>query len=159
MKTMILDFFNLSEKDKAIVKAKAAFDKAGATVTSVDVDTKTKRVAGVSSRDVHFGFADSQTVSFGITSNGDVYQAKVNGKLTPLKNQDDHVKAIAELVAAMARGRAKFQAALAKVKVTLPKGIRTAAPKMEVVLREQIAAVDEAIGAAQARLAELQPSS
>lgn len=155
MKNLILDFFNLSEKDKAIAKAKRAFEKAGATVTSVDVDAKVKRVANVSSRDVHFGFADSQTASFGVTQTGDVFQVKINGRLTPLKNQDDHLKAISEIVAAMAKGRAKFQAALAKVKVDLPKSIRTAAPKMEAVLREQIAVVDEAIGIAQERLATL----
>lgn len=156
---LIFDFFKASEKDKSITKAKRYFEQAGALVTSVDVDVKVKRVAGVSYREVHFGFADSQTISFGIKESGDVYQAKVNGKLFPLKHQDDHLKAVGELVAAMAKGRAKFQAALAKVKVTLPKGIRTAAPKMEVALREQIVAVDEAIVAAQTRLAELQPTS
>jgi len=159
MKNLILDFYNLSGKDKAIGAAKRAFEKAGATVTSVDVDAKVKRVSNVSSRDVHFGFADSQTASFGVTATGDVFQVKINGRLIPLKNQDDHQKAITEIVAAMAKGRAKFQAALAKVKVDLPKSIRTAAPRMEVVLREQIAAVDEAIGAAETRLAELRPAS
>lgn len=158
-KVLIFDFFKASEKDKSITKAKRYFEQAGALVTSVDVDAKVKRVAGVSFRDVHFGFADSQTVSFGVKETGDVYQVKVNGKLTPLKHQDDHLQAIGELVAAMAKGRAKFQAALAKVKVALPKGIRTAAPKMEVALREQIAAVDQAIDAAKTRLAELQPAS
>jgi len=158
-KQLIFEFFDPSAKDKSIVKAKRYFEQAGALVTSVDVDANVKRVASVSTRAVHFGFADSQTVSFGVTASGDVYQVKINGRLTPLKNQDDHLKAIGEIVAAMAKGRAKFQAALAKVKVDLPKGIRTAAPKMEVVLREQIAAVDEAIGAAQTRLAELRPAS
>ena len=159
MKTLIFDFFKASDKDKSIAKAKRYFEQAGALVSSVDVDAKVKRVAGVSFRDVHFGFADSQTLSFGIKETGDVYQVKVNGRLTPLKHQDDHLKAIGELVAAMAKGRAKFQAALAKVKVELPKSIRTAAPKIEVALREQIATVDEAIVAAQERLAELQPAS
>jgi len=159
MKTLIFDFFKASDKDKSIAKAKRYFEQAGASVTSVDVDAKVKRVAGVSFRDVHFGFADSQTISFGVKETGDVYQVKVNGRLTPLKHQDDHLKAIGELVAAMAKGRVKFQLALAKVKVELPKSIRTAAPKMEVALREQIAAVDEAIGVAQERLAALQPTS
>lgn len=158
-KALIFDFFELSEKDKSINKAKRFFEQAGALVTSLDVDSKVKRVASVSYREVHFGFADSQTVSFGVKETGDVYQVKINGRLTPLKNQDDHLKAIGEIVAAMAKGRAKFQAALAKVKVDLPKSIRTAAPKMEAVLREQIAVVDEAIGAAQERLATLQQSN
>lgn len=153
--TLIFDFFELSHKDSSIKAAKRYFAKAGATVTSVDVDAKVRRMAGQSYREVQFGFADSQTVSFGIKSTGDVYQVKVNGKLTPLKAQDDHAKAVVEIVAAMNKGRAKFQVALAKVKVDLPKAIRTAAPKMEQALREKIAAVDEAISAAQETLASL----
>ncbi len=158
-KTIIFDFFELSHKDSAIKKAKRYFAQAGATVTSVDVDAKVRRMAGVSYREVQFGFADSQTVRFGIKQTGDVYQVKINGKLVPLKAQDDHVKAIGEIVAGMNKGRAKFQAALAKVKVDLPKSIRTAAPKMEQALREKIAAVDEAIGVAQETLASLRPQA
>jgi hypothetical protein len=158
-KTLIFDFFELSEKDASIKKAKRYFEQAGASVTSVDVDSKVRRAAGVSYREVQFGFADSQSVSFGVKNTGDVYQVKVNGKLTPLKAQDDHLKAIGEIVAAMTKGRAKFQAALAKAKVALPASIRTAAPKMEQALREQITAVDEAIVAATERLAALQPAA
>lgn len=155
-KTLIFDFNELSEKDRSIAKAKRYFEQAGAAVTSVDVDPKMRRTMGFSYRDVQLGFADSQTVAMSIKATGDVYQVKLNGRLIPLKNQDDHLKAIAEIVGAMAKGRAKFQAAMAKVKVTLPKSIRTAAPKMEQVLREQIAAVDEAITVAQDRLTALQ---
>jgi hypothetical protein len=153
--TLIFDFFELSHKDGSIKAAKRYFAQAGATVTSVDVDAKVRRTAGQSYREVQFGFADSQTVSFGIKSTGDVYQVKINGKLFPLKEQHDHAQAVIEIAAAMNKGRAKFQAALAKVKVTLPKSIRTAAPKMEKVLRDRIAAVDEAIGVARETLASL----
>lgn len=155
-KTLIFGFYELSDKDKSIAKAKRYFAQAGANVTSVDVDAKVKRTMGVSFREVQFGFADSQTVSFGVKNTGDVYQVKVNGKITPIKSQDDHLKAITEIVAAMDKGRAKFQAAMAKVKVALPASIRTAAPKMEQVLREKIVAVDEAITAAKEKLASLQ---
>jgi hypothetical protein len=154
-KNLIFDFFNLSGKEESIKKAKRYFAQAGAAVATVDVDAKVRRTAGVSYREVHFGFADNQTVSFGIKQTGDVYQAKVNGKLLPLRSQDDHQKAVVEIVAAMTKGRAKFQAALAKTKVELPKSIRTAAPKMEQVLREKIASVDEAISAARDELASL----
>jgi hypothetical protein len=157
IKTLIFDFFELHDKDASIKKAQRFFEQAGATVTSVDVDAKVRRTAGVSYREVLFGFADSQTVQFGVKNTGDVYQVKVNGKLTPLKSQDDHLKAIAELVALMARGRSKFQIALAKVKVAVPSSIRTAAPAMEKILREQIANVDQAIEAATERLTLMLP--
>lgn len=158
-KTLIFDFNDLSDKDKTLAKAKRYFEAAGAEVTSLDVDAKVGRTMGFSFRTIQLGFADSQTVVMSIKATGDVYQVKLNGRLLPLKNQDDHVKAIAEIVGAMAKGRAKFQAALAKVKVTLPKGIRTAAPKMEQTLREQITAVDEAIGVATERLATLRAAA
>lgn len=154
-KNLIFDFYNVSGKDKAITAAKRYFARAGSTVTSVDVDTKTKKIAGIESREVQFGFADSQSVSFGVTATGDIYQVKINGKLIPMRNQDDHVKAVAEIVAHMDKGRSKFQAALAKAKVALPPSIRTAAPKLEQVLREKISAVDEAITEATEKLASL----
>lgn len=158
-KHLIFDFYNLTGKDKSITAAKRYFARAGATVTSVDVDAKTKKVLSVETRDVQFGFADSQTVHFGVTATGDIYQVKINGKLIPIKYQDDHAKAIGEIVAAMDKGRGKFQTALSKVRATLPPSIRTAAPKLELVLREKISAVDEAIGAAQQKLASLQAHS
>jgi hypothetical protein len=155
MKNLIFDIYNLSHKDKAIAAAKRAFAKAGAQVTSVDVDAKTKKTLGVEYREVQFGFADSQTIRFGVNATGDVAQVKVNGKTVPLKNPDDHGAAIDELVALMTKGRSKFQAALAKAKVALPPGIRTAAPKLEQVLREKITAIDEAITDATQRRDEL----
>lgn len=80
-KTLIFDFYNLSGKDKAIASAKRFFARAGATVTSVDVEAKVKKVLGVDTREVQFGFADSQTVSFGVTGTGDIYQVKVRAEV------------------------------------------------------------------------------
>jgi hypothetical protein len=153
---LIFDFFNLSHKDKSVAAAKKYFKQAGTVVTSVDVGTAVKKAAGMQYREVQFGFADSQTVSFGVKESGDVFQAKVNGKSVPLKDQHDHAKAVAELVALMTKGRTKFQALLAKAKVALPATIRTAAPRLEQVLREKVGALDEAIGAARETLSGLQ---
>ena len=83
-KNLIFDFYNLNGKDKSVAAAKRYFARAGATVTSVDVDTKIKKIMGVESREVQFGFADSQTVSFGVTGTGDIYQVKVNSKRLPM---------------------------------------------------------------------------
>jgi hypothetical protein len=68
---------------------------------------------------------------------GDVFAVKINGRLTPIKHQDDHVAAIAEIVGMLNAGRTKFQAKLAKALVKLPAGIKTAAPKMLAVLTEK----------------------
>ncbi|MCA8037130.1 hypothetical protein LGM46_29620 [Burkholderia arboris] len=156
MKNLIFDFYNLSGSDAATRTAKRYFLRAGAQVTSVDVDATTKKIGGVEYREVQFGFADSQNVRFGVTASGDVAQVQLNGKPFPIKAQDDHVKAIAEIVSALDRGRKRFQAKLARVPVKLPPSIRTAVPNVERQLREQLAAVDESIDAAKQRLWTLQ---
>lgn len=155
VKLLIFDFYNLSHKEKAVAKAMREFARAGAQVASVDVAANTKTAHGVEYREVQFGFADSQSVLFGVTATGDVAQVKLNGKVIAIKNQDDHGKAIAEIVGLLAKGRAKFQAALAKRKVALPPSIRTAAPKLEQTLSDHLSEIREAIERARARLAVL----
>jgi hypothetical protein len=148
MQNLIFDIYNLSHKDKAIADAKKAFKKAGATVVSVDVDAKTKKALGIEYREVQFGFADSQTVRFGVNASGDVAQVRINGKAVPLKNPDDHAEAIKEIAAAMDKGRTKFQAALAKTKTPLPPTVRTAMPKVLDAMKAKVSALDEAISEA-----------
>ncbi|WP_186083672.1 hypothetical protein [Burkholderia gladioli] len=155
MKNLIFDIYNLSHKDRSIAAAKRAFLKAGAEVTSVDVDPKTKRTSGVEYREIQFGFADSQSIRFAVNATGDVAQVKLNGSLTPLKNQDDHAAVIKELVALMERARPKIQAKLAKIKMALPPSIRTAAPRMEVMLRDRVESLDRDIATATAKRDEL----
>ena len=79
----------------------------------------------------------------------------LNGKVIPIANQDDHVKAIAEIVQSMETGRTKFQKQLAAAQVKPPAGIRTAAPKMEAVLTEKRDALKTAIATAKEEAAKL----
>ena len=39
---------------------------------------------------VDFTFADGQTVTLAVKETGDVFEVKINGKVQPLRNQDDH---------------------------------------------------------------------
>jgi len=73
----------------------------------------------------------------------------------PIRNQDDHAKAIKEMVALMDRGRAAFQKKLARQKVKLPSSVKTAAPKMEVALQKRRDELASQVAAAKAQLAEL----
>jgi len=100
-------------------------------------------------------FADSQQVILRIKQTGDIYQVLLNGKAIPLKTQDDHVKAIAEIVQAMDAGRSSFQKMLANAKVRPPAGIRTAAPKMEQVLTEKRDSLKAAIASVRAQIESL----
>ena len=98
---------------------------------------------------------DEERVVLRIKQSGDIFQVLLNGKVLPIKNQDDHVKAIAEIVQAMDAGRSKFQKILAAARVKPPAGIRTAAPKMEQVLTDKRDALKSAIAAVRAEISGL----
>lgn len=137
MKNLLFSFEDLSAEDKAAKQAARYFSRAGANVVQQDVPTAVKRSSGITYREMTLTFADSQQVVLRIKQSGDIFQVLLNGKVLPIKNQDDHVKAIAEIVQAMDAGRSRFQKLLAAAQVRPPAGIRTAAPKMEQVLTEK----------------------
>lgn len=151
---LLFSFDDLANEAKA-KKARDAiikeFTRAGITAINEDgaaisADmSKVKRTSGVSYREISITFVDSQKVVFRIKAPGDIYQVTVNGKLIPIHNQDDHKKAIAELIGVMDKDRSRVQKALLKTKVELPKTIRTAAPKMIEALTQQRDGLKEAI--------------
>jgi DNA-directed RNA polymerase beta' subunit len=152
---LLFTFADLSVKDKAAKAAIKYFSRAGAHVVDQDVSTQVKRTSGISYREMKLTFADSQTVLFRIKQSGDIYQILLNGKLTPIKHQDDHVAAITELVQMLDTGRTKFQAKMAKALVKLPPSIKTAAPKMLQVMTEKRDVLKEAIAAVREEIAQL----
>ncbi len=145
MKNLLFSFEDLLAKDKAAKQAARYFSRAGANVVQQDVPTAVKRSSGITYREMALTFADSQQVVLRIKQSGDIFQVLLNGKVLPIKNQDDHVKAIAEIVQAMDAGRSRFQKLLAAAQARPPAGIRTAAPKMEQVLTEKRDALKAAI--------------
>ena len=155
MKNLLFSFEDLSAKDKAAKQAARYFSRAGANVVQQDVPTAVKRSSGITYREMTLTFADSQQVVLRIKQSGDIFQVLLNGKVLPIKNQDDHVKAIAEIVQAMDAGRSRFQKLLAAAQVRPPAGIRTAAPKMEQVLTEKRDALKSAIAAVRAEISGL----
>lgn len=149
--------FNFDElaTDKAAKKVAQLFQRAGAPVIQTEADSRIKRTAGVTYREMHFTHADGQRTSIRITKSGDVGQVLVNGSVVPLKNQTDPAKAIGEITKRLEDGRAKFQAKLARTKVELPKGIKTAAPKLEQKLTEEVQRLDSLIAQRTTELADL----
>lgn len=124
MKALQFDFDNPSEKDKAVKAVVQRFRLAGANVITSEVDKKMSIRAGVTFRSLNLTFADGQTVTMSFKATGDVFEVKINGKVTPLKDQDDHHAAISEIAGRMDKGRGAFQRALARVKVPLPPSVR-----------------------------------
>jgi hypothetical protein len=131
---LLFSFDDLTQKDKAVKALTKAFQRAGATVASLTIDPKLKRTAGITYREIGMVFADSQLVTLRIKPPGDIYQVVVNKQVIPIANQDDHLKAVGEIVRVMERGRTAFQKKLTRAKVALPSGLKTAAPKIEAQL-------------------------
>lgn len=154
---LLIDFDALARNAKTAARRMLSlFQRAGLEVVDAAHDGKVRRTAGVSFRELVLSFADSQTLTLRIKATGDVYQVLLNGKVTPLAEQDDAAKAVAELVKLLDKSRAKHQKRLAALAMKPPEGIKTAAPKLEQKLTEQIAEVDAQIESAREELAALQ---
>jgi len=154
-KNLLFSFEDMSVKDKAAKQAMRYFSRAGANVVQQDVLPSVKRSSGISYREMLLTFADSQNVVLRVKQSGDIFQVLLNNKVMPIKNQDDHVKAIAEVVQAMDAGRSKFQKMLAVIKAKPPAGIRTAAPRLEQALTEKRDMLKSAIAAVREEIASL----
>jgi len=155
MKTITFDFDNASARARSIREISKEFTKVGAQVVTAEADQNTSRRAGITFRNLNLTFADGQTVTLAVKSTGDVFEVKINGKVTPLREQDDHRKTILEIATKMEVGRAKFQAALARVRVPLPASIRTSRTSMLVAKQARRDELVEAISLAKAQYAEI----
>lgn len=151
-KKLLFSFEDFSNKDKATKAVVKYFTRAGANAVQADASGAVRRTSGVSYRELVLTFADSQSVTLRIKQTGDIYQVLLNGKVRPILSQDDHAKAIAEVVKAMDAGRSAFQRKLAKAKARLPESIKTAAPRMEQVLTDKRDALRDAIAEARQEL-------
>lgn len=157
MKNLLFTFADLSAKSTAAKQVVRYFARAGANVVQQDIPSAVKRSSGVTYREMDLTFADSQQVTLRIKQTGDIFQVLLNGKAVPIKDQDDHVKAIAEIVQAMDAGRSRYQKLLAAAKVRTPAGIRTAAPRMEQALTAKRDALKVAIEEVRGQIAALSP--
>lgn len=156
---IVLDFDGLAANAAAAMRrVTALFQRANLPVLDVASDGKTRRVASISYREVTLSFADSQKLALRVKATGDVYQVLLNSKVTPIKEQDDPAKAVAELVGLLDKNRARFQKRLAAMAMKPPEGAKTAAPKLRDTLTAQIAQVREQIDVARETLTELQAS-
>lgn len=155
MANQIFDFNELTADGRAAKRLAQYFGRAGANVAQAESDGRVKRTAGVSYKELAYTFMDGQQVVLQIKQSGDIGGVKLNGKTVPIKNQDDQAKAVGELVKMMESGRAKFQMALAKKRAELPKGIKTAAPKMGEALKARVEVLDQQISEKQASIASL----
>lgn len=157
MKNLTFDFENTSTRDRTTKEVIKLFGRSGAQVVSSDVAKTTQRRAGITFRNVSFTFADGQMVTMGVKETGDVFEVRINGKLTPLRHQDDHSKAIAEIAQDMDKGRNSFQKKLALVRVALPPSIKISRTNMLTALITKRDTLAGAVQEAKDHLAGLTP--
>ncbi len=159
MKNLLFNFDKLGPADAGVKKAVQQFGRAGSRVAQAEAVAGIKRTSGISYRELSLTFADSQRVVLRIKQSGDIWQVLLNGAVVPVRNQDDHVAAVAEIAKAMDAGRQKFQRRLAAIKVKPPAGIRTAAPKMEQVLTQRRDTLKEAIAEVREEIVRVRASN
>lgn len=155
MKNLLFDFEKMGDKARVIKEVARTFGRAGANVVSTEVAATTSRRAGITFRNVSFTFADGQVVQLLVKATGDVFEVRINGKVVPLKNQDDHAKAVAEIAARMDVGRSAFQKALTKARVPLPPAPRVSRATLIKAKEERRDALVEAVGLARKELEAL----
>jgi hypothetical protein len=136
-------------------KLLTAFKRAGAQIASSWVEGDVKRENSISYRQICLVFSDSQQVTLRVKQTGDVYQVRLNKRAIPLKNQDDIKRAIIEIVKAVNQNATKFQRALQRKKIALPKGMQSTEKRIEIALIEEEEKLDKLIDEARATLATL----
>lgn len=154
---LLFSFEDLTSKNKVVQKVIKAFNKDNAFPTNEkDIEIgNIKKKSGIKYRDIFIPFKDSQTVTLSIKETGDIFQVKVNNKVTPIKNQDDQNKALKEIAGIMEKGRKAFQAKLARqTKVSVPKGLKSSATKVVNELTTQGTSLDEQIAELQKQVSE-----
>ena len=157
MKTILFKFEAMgAANDKAIRDLTRLFSRAGAQVIDSAVAKTTTKRAGVTFRNVDLTFADGQRVTLAVKETGDVFEVRINGSVVPLRNQDDHAKAVSEIAALMERRRAAFQRALARTKVPLPPSARVSRTTLLAAKTQKRDALKEAVASAESELQELQ---
>lgn len=111
-----------------------------------------KSSSGMKFKEALVTFKDGQTLMLRLKQTGDVFQALLNGKVLPVKAQDDDKAAIAEIVAKVKSNSDTYQKSLSAQKIALPSGVKTAAPTMLQTLRARNAQLDAQIAEAKAQL-------
>ena len=151
---LIFEFKDLETKQKQVQKKiENIFNAAGKIKpVEIEIDGKTKRNNGISYKQIFCEFADSQTVILKVKQSGDIFEVLLNKKILPIANQDNHRKAVGEVINAMEKGRSAFQKKLAKAKATLPPSVKSTIVSKQQAMDEKKAALLEAIQAVQSEL-------
>ncbi len=121
MPIQAFDYAKLTGQDPASKSLVREFARHHAQVISIEGDSKERKTSGVAYKTLSLAFADSQQVALNIKKTGDIFQVLINGRVTPIRQQDDLNKAVIEIIDRLDAGRKAFQKRQAMVKVDAPK--------------------------------------
>ncbi|MEC7121073.1 MAG: hypothetical protein VXW65_14390 [Pseudomonadota bacterium] len=113
---LVYDFEALKsgQDQRQIDKIKAIFSRYGCPIKSgskesgVVVDSKTRRINGITTLQITLYLEDDQNVGLRIKQTGDIFEVSMNGTTIPITAQDDTNQVIKEICDRVIRGRANF---------------------------------------------------
>lgn len=154
--SQVFNFDELSSNEHTAPKSiLQIIRRAGGTVASSWVDGKVRRENAIAFKEIHLVFADSQEAVLRVKQSGDIFQVKVNGRATPIKNQDDHKKALIEVIDAVDANSASYQKKLTQTKVVTPTGLKSTVTRKEESLTARIEELKAGISEATNELAAM----
>ena len=154
--SQVFNFDELSSNEHTAPKSiLQIIRRAGGTVASSWVDGKVRRENAIAFKEIHLVFADSQEAVLRVKQSGDIFQVKVNGRATPIKNQDDHKKALIEVIDAVDANSASYQKKLTQTKVVTPTGLKSTVTRKEEALTARIEELKAGISEATNELAAM----
>lgn len=132
----IKDIVDVFEKaGNGVIPEDSASQSAELTKIKTEAGLKTESGGSYKYRELTVHFKDSQAVTLRFGENGDIYKVKINGKETPITNQDDHKAAITEIIGKLNKGRPAYIKRLAKRADPTP---TTATPRTTTTKKKQI---------------------
>ncbi|APQ14645.1 hypothetical protein BJP27_24030 (plasmid) [Pseudomonas oryzihabitans] len=140
----LFDFDNPADAQRSLKRISQAMLRAGQPVVGSEFNLRPQRTAGVSFRTALLTLASGQMVTLRVKLTGDIFQILLNKTVLPIRDQTG-LGAVAEIAKAAAANQKKFQAAQARQRVELPKGIRSTAPTMLAALTTRAAFLDDQI--------------
>ena len=121
MPVQSIDYAKLTGQDPASKSLVREFARHHAKVITIESDGTERKTSGVAFKTLNLSFADSQQVALDIKKTGDIFAVRINGRVVPIKNQDDLNKAVVEIIDRLDAGRKAFQKRQAMVRVDAPK--------------------------------------
>lgn len=154
--------FSFDKVKTAMIKR--SFKRAGLNVVAVDISEKKVTIVKEKHlvKEIKLTFEDEQTVRLMIKESGDVYQVFVNKSSFPIHNQDDHHKAVDEIVEKLESSKARFKKALEKAKTPIKRKISVSSKSLLSSLKlkkeglvDAISIIDEQIEVKRKEIKEL----